>query len=90
MFPAPADVRDRLLSEPELFEVFEENWPAVEIFLRLATQWRLGAMGGVFGLDYAAVEAVLRMLRTDNPREIFDSIQVMEYAALPVLNEKKD
>jgi len=90
MFPAPADVRDRLLSEPELFEVFEENWPAVEVFLRLATQWRLGAMGGVFGLDYTAVEAVLRMLRTDNPREIFDSIQVMEYAALPVLNEKKD
>lgn len=90
MFPAPADVRDRLLSEPEVFEVFEENWPAVEIFLRLATQWRLGAMGGVFGLDYTAVEAVLRMLRTDNPREIFDSIQVMEYAALPVLNEKKD
>lgn len=83
-------MRDRLLSEPEEFEVMEENWPAVQAFLRVSTQWRVGGMGGIFGLDYAAVEAALRMLGCDNPREIFDSIQVMEYAALPVLNEKKD
>lgn len=78
-----------MLAEPEVFEVWAENWPAVELFLRLATQWKIGGMGGFLGLDYPAVESAMRILRIHNRAEMFDTIQVMEYAALPVLNRKE-
>lgn len=78
-----------MLAQQEDFEVWEENVPALEVFVRLATQWKIGAMGGFLGLDYSAVEATLRMLRIENTAEVFDSIQAMELAALPVLNDKK-
>lgn len=58
--------------------------------MAVQTQWRIGGMGGFFGLDYSAVEAAIRMLEIDNPREVFAKIQVMEFAALPVLNRKRE
>lgn len=58
--------------------------------MALRTQWRLGAMGGWIGLDYASAEAVMRMMQiTDTPRALAE-LQVLEYAALPVLNASKD
>lgn len=89
-FPAPDEVRQRVLLEVVDFEVWPENWDALELFLRLQTQWKTGAMGGIFGLDYAGLEAVMRMLGIEQKEEMFAKIQVMEFAALPVLNKKKD
>jgi Phage related hypothetical protein (DUF1799) len=72
--------------------VWEENWLAVSVFVGLRTQWRLHVgMGGAIyqGLDYMAVEAALRLQRV--PRRdwpaLFDDLQVMEAAALPLLND---
>lgn len=43
------------------------------------------------GLDYPAVEVVLRLrgFKGKNAMEMFEGIQVMEAAALPILNKPK-
>lgn len=71
-------------------EVWEENWPSVQFFARLATQWRHG-MAGPTGLDYASVLALLRSMRLprDQAEQIFDDVQVMERAALAVIHTKE-
>lgn len=61
------------------------------MFLRLQTQWR--AVDGAFlGLIYDSVMLLLDIESVENKREMFANLQVMEFAALPILNEslKKD
>lgn len=68
--------------KPEHLEVFEENWPAVEMFLRVQTQWRTG-MNGPVGLDYMAVAWVLKLTAEEaNHRALLEDLQVMESAVL--------
>ncbi|TWI65168.1 uncharacterized protein DUF1799 [Pseudoduganella lurida] len=74
------------------FQVWEENWRTVSLFVGLATQWRMHiGMAGVHyqGLDYGAVEVALRLERV--PRadwpQTFRDLQTMERAALPLLND---
>ncbi len=69
------------------FEVLEENWPAVEMFLRCQTQWRT-TMGGVIGLDYPALAWLLRLYGVEDQRALLEDLQIMEGAALIALNEK--
>lgn len=83
-------MQDALLTRQEDFEVWPENWEAVQLFLRVQTQWKIGAFGGFMGLDYSGVEAAFRMMKVPNTEEMFDTIQAMEIAALPVLNKSKD
>jgi hypothetical protein len=46
-------------------------------------------MGGVFGLDYPGVKTVLDLLHPhEHHSELFTAIQVMERAAMDVLNSK--
>lgn len=73
-------------SEEEHFEVWPENWEAAQLFLRLSSQWRYGAMGGVIGLNYPSMESLMRMLRVKDKAAMVDDLQVMERAALEVLN----
>lgn len=69
------------------FEVFEENWQAVSMFMRLQTQW-VPAMGGVAGLNYQSVDFLFRIEGIENQREMLADLQVMEVAALQILNAK--
>jgi hypothetical protein len=69
------------------FEVLEENWPVVSLFMQLQTQWVQG-MGGILGLNYQSVEFVFRIEGIKNQREMLADLHVMEVAALQVLNEK--
>ena len=76
--------------------VWPENWPTVLVFLALQTQWRrdVPPMGGALiwqGLDYPATETVIRLQghRGRAAREIFSGIQIMEAAALKLLNQTK-
>ena len=74
------------------FEVWPENWPAVQLFMELGTQWRVAAgMGGLayLGLDYAAVIAYLRGLRVPEWRERLKELRVMELAAVKAQAERK-
>lgn len=51
--------------------------------MRCQTQWRHAGMDGVItGLDYTAVESVMRLMRIKNRGEVFDGVQAMEYGAL--------
>lgn len=58
------------------------------LFLAAQTQWRAVATAGGpivwIGLDYAAVEVLMRRLSLD---VAFEDLQVIEDAALAVLNE---
>lgn len=70
------------------FEVWEENWPAVEMFLRVQTQWRT-TMGGILGLDYGAVAWLLKLYEVEDPRALLEDLQIMEAAAMMALNSKE-
>ena len=81
--PLPVDPED------EDFAVYPENWKAVQLFLKLGTQWRVGPMGGFFGLDYSAVDSVMNLCRVRKKRKVFEQIRIMEVAALSILNKKE-
>ncbi len=70
--------------------MWPENWPAVELFLACATQWRVDGMSGaVLGLDYQGVEALMRIRRVRDRAALFDDLQIMERAALRALNRRR-
>lgn len=77
-------------AEAETCWVWPDNWPIVEAFEAMTTQWRVG-MRGATGLDYAVLPVVLRMrgiARADWP-DTFYGIRVMESAALDVIRVAK-
>lgn len=61
-----------------VFHVWPEHVPALRLYLDVQTQWREG------GLDYAGVEALLRLqgLPRAQRGERFAELQIMERAAL--------
>jgi hypothetical protein len=75
-------------AEENLVEVWPDNVQAINAFVAMATQWRVGP-GGPIGLDYSALPHVLRLTKT--PRadwpDIFDSLRVLEDAALETMRE---
>lgn len=69
--------------------IFPDNLDAVDVFITMDTQWSVGFSGRT-GLDYSKLPFVMRMAgieRKEWPR-IFDSVRVMERAALEHLNKK--
>ena len=70
------------------FDVWEENWPAVEFFCAtVATCWRVGPMGGLLGLDYPSVKAAMDLMDITDRKALFEAVQLMERAALPIINK---
>jgi hypothetical protein len=95
---APPDVIERTLAreseaENDLLEIWPEHWNTVTVFLALSTQWKreIPAMSGTMiwrGMDYAAIEPVIRLMGFWSERaEIFGGLQIMEKAAINVLNK---
>lgn len=79
--PAPA----------EPFSVMRSNADSLDAWLGCDSQWRIAAgMGGLIwlGLDYSAVDVVLRRAQVADPDAVFMDLQIMEGAALKVLSEK--
>lgn len=75
------------------FEVLDENWEVFNLFVRLQTQWNISAgIGGVIyhGLKYEVVFQFFDLYSVGDRAEAFESLQVMELAALPELNKAKD
>jgi hypothetical protein len=66
----------------QVFEVWEENAPAIGLFVRLSTQWKVSAMGRLMGIDYTAAESVMRMTGARKRRALLDDLRVMESAVL--------
>lgn len=69
------------------FEVWPENWDAVVMWSRIQTQWRTSA-GGVIGLDYSALAWLFKMYEVEDPRALLEDLQIMEGAALTVMNQE--
>lgn len=71
------------------FAIWQDNVAALEVFLACRSQWRIlaGFDRAVYlGLDYAALEVVMRLLKVPDPAAMFNDIQAMEQAALAVFN----
>jgi hypothetical protein len=61
------------------------------VFFACQTQWVIDGMSGTYrSLNYPGVAVVLDMLAPNNRREVFAGIQVMESAALAVLQKRAE
>lgn len=74
-----------------------ENWDTLLVFMACQTQWRkeFAGMGGELiyhGLDYPGLSIVIRMqgYRGRAAQDIFEGLQIMESAALPILNRPRN
>ena len=82
---AIAEIQNR--KQSKVFEVLEENWPALELFLRCQTQWRT-TMNGVLGLDYVAIAWLFRLYAVKDKRAMLEDLQIMDAAAMATLNAR--
>jgi hypothetical protein len=71
--------------------VWPENWPIVEVFLAMDSQWRWtgGMQSFRAGLDFAALAVVYEGLQVPRKRrpEVFQGLKVMERAVLDALDK---
>lgn len=75
----------------ESVEVWPENWPAFDLFLRMQTQWRDG-MNGRTGLDYMVLFRFLDDigLAGEDREQMMSDIQTLEIAALNEMHKKQE
>lgn len=86
-----AQVQAHSAPEPTDFEVHEDCWESVLFFLRVQTQWVCRGMDGArAGLNYAGVEAAMRMDGVKRARQsaLLDDLQLMERAVLKADGEQ--
>ncbi|PIP98552.1 MAG: hypothetical protein COW76_20535 [Shewanella sp. CG18_big_fil_WC_8_21_14_2_50_42_11] len=78
------------VAQQQDYFVLEENWAAINLFLRLQTQWQyISGMAGAVrtGLNYQAAEVVMRrVFKNEDHDTLFDKLQTIERAALSLLN----
>ena len=89
------DAFDSAVEQSDRFAIFQENWDTFTVFIACSTQWRreMPAMGGDWywhGLRYTECEAVIRNFGFSGKKAqgIFRDLQVMEQAAMTVLNKQ--
>jgi hypothetical protein len=82
--PTPEELADPVLG------VWPENWPALGLYQRLETQWRMAGMGGPTGIAYGRLEFWLELDRV--PRESWPDtvggLQVIEREILRLARER--
>ena len=70
--------------ESEDFEVWDENWEAVQMFLRVQTQWNV-SMDGLVGLKYEVLlgsGGLFDLYNVENRTDVLERLQVMEATVL--------
>jgi hypothetical protein len=78
--------------EPEDFEVWEENWETVQMFLRAQTQWNV-SMDGLLGLKYEVLlgsGGLFDLYNVENRTDVLERLQVMEATALTELRKRSN
>lgn len=82
---APEDFGD------DAVEVWPENWPVVQLFIRVATQWRHGFHGPT-GLDYTPMLRLMDRMGLDDSEydQMIDDIRTLEAAALEEFARQRD
>ena len=74
------------------FEVWEENWDAVMMFLRMQTQWMV-SMAGYVGLKYEVLlgsGGLFDLYNVEDPRDVLERLQILEATALEELRKRSD
>jgi len=62
---------------PKVFDVWPENWPAVELFMRCQTQWRTDN-GQRTGLIYSELIGIGNLYSVENLGKVVEGVQVIE------------
>jgi hypothetical protein len=70
-------------------DVWPENVAALNVFLSMWTQWRVG-FSGPYGFDYTALPVVMDLtnIPTADRADTFESLRVMEREAVSLMNRK--
>lgn len=70
--------------------VWPDNIMAVNVFIAMDTQWRIGA-NGVTGLDYNALPVVMKMsgVPAKDRADVFEDVRTMEDVALMKMKTAK-
>lgn len=70
--------------DSETFALWPENLPTFNLWQQIQTQWRVGGVGNPTGLDYAGIEAYMRLsgIRKKDQANFLPGIQAMERATL--------
>ena len=74
------------------FEVWDENWEAVMMFLRMQTQWQV-SMSGYVGLKYEVLlgsGGLCDLYNVEDRRDVLERLQIMEASALTELRKRSD
>tara|TARA_Y100000004_G_C8933544_1_gene421105 strand:- start:1354 stop:1761 length:408 start_codon:yes stop_codon:yes gene_type:complete len=74
------------------FEVWDENWDIVMMFVRMQTQWSV-SMAGYVGLKYEVLlvpGGLFDIYDVENRREVLEGLRIMESAALTEFHKKSD
>ena len=78
----------------DTLEIMAENWPTLDVFLSLSTQWRreFPAMSDRelwHGIPHSEIEPTIRLMGyAKSARRIFEGLKIMEAEALPLLNSR--
>ena len=78
------EISEALHREP--LGIYPENWDAVQLFLRVQSQWYFSGLGQRTGLNYSGVETAARLLGYNLTPDLFDQVQNLELAAIKELN----
>lgn len=65
------------------YAVWRCNWDAIDLFMACDTRWQRDFHGRFF-MDYPGADVVMRRKKTTDA--VFDQFQLMERAALEILN----
>jgi hypothetical protein len=71
--------------------VWDENWDAVMMFLRMGTQWQM-TMAGYSGMKYEVLlcaGGLFDLYDVKDRRGMLEDLQIMETAALAELHKEK-
>jgi len=73
---------------PPSIELWPENWPSIQLFTHMSTQWRVGGSGPV-GLDYNVIfhELDRKGLAVDDYDDMLACIRVIESTALEAIHK---
>ena len=75
----------------DVFEVYDDNWEAVEMFVKAQTQWQT-SFGGFVGLKYEIFlmqGGLFDLYNIKDRTKILEELQIMESYALPELNKER-
>lgn len=77
-------------AEENAVDVWPDNAAAVSVMASMSTQWRVGP-GGAYGLDYGVLPQVMRLrgIARSEWADVFDSVRVMEDAALEQIRKNQ-